>query len=175
MFLSTFRDLENDDLLHLFLFMLCVWFSGKQRKSAQESLAVEGCSLVDVRKNFKIRQKHRKLQCRPELSEQCRRKTDAMHTPARMRAHVSDDMSGRKRFFFSYSLCDSFALWCFVEKKTTNKLLGLKKLDSCSFLGTFHVQRTSAVINQAKFGDMQGFTCKIARHPTFMFSDTCRI
>ena len=33
MFLSTFGDLENDELLHLFLVMLFVLF-GKQRKSA---------------------------------------------------------------------------------------------------------------------------------------------
>ena len=49
-------------------------------------------------------QKHRKLQCKPELSEKCRPKTDAMDASAQMRACVSTDVSGRKRFFFSYSL-----------------------------------------------------------------------
>ena len=48
--------------------------------------------------------KKRKLQCKPELSEQCRRKTDAMDASARKRARVSADVSGRKRFLFSYSL-----------------------------------------------------------------------
>ena len=75
---------------------------------------------------------------------------------------------------FSFLIHSMTALLCgaLLRKKTTNKLLGLKKLDSCSFLGTFHVQRTSAVINQAKFGDMQDFTCKIARHPTFICVQT---
>ena len=104
-------------------------------------------------------QKHRKIQCRPELSEQCRHKTDAMDASARMRACVSAYVSGRKKFFFSYSLQQCFVAHCWKKKK----FLGLKKLDSCSFWGT------SAVINWGKFGDMQGFTCKIARHPTFLW------
>ena len=56
-----------------------------------------------------------------------------MDVSAWMRACVNANVSGRKTFFFEFLIhCDS-ALWCIVEKKQTNKLLGLKKLDSCSF------------------------------------------
>ena len=48
--------------------------------------------------------KTKKLQCRPELNKTYRRKTDPMDASARMRARISAKVSGRKRFFFSYSL-----------------------------------------------------------------------
>ena len=57
-------------------------------------------------------QKQRKPQCRPELSKQYRGKTDAMDVSARMRACVSAYVSGRKRFFFPYSLRQCFVVHC---------------------------------------------------------------
>ena len=53
-------------------------------------------------------QKQRKLQCRPELSEQCRRKTDAMDASAWMKAHVSANVSGSA----NVSLQQCFVVHC---------------------------------------------------------------
>ena len=66
-----------------------------------------------------------------ELSEQCRRKTDPMDTSAWIRAYVSADMSGRKQIFLF--LFTATALLCGALLEKTNKFLGLKNLDSCSF------------------------------------------
>ena len=48
------------------------------------------------------------VQCRPELGEQRTRKTDAMDTSPQMHQEGKD---------FSFVIhCDSFALWCIVDK-----------------------------------------------------------
>ena len=66
-----------------------------------------------------------------ELSEQCRRKTDPMDVSAWIRARVSTDVSGRKQIFLF--LFTATALLCGALLEKTNKFLGLKNLDSCSF------------------------------------------
>ena len=66
-----------------------------------------------------------------ELSEQYRRKTDPMDASAWIRARVSADVSGRIRIFLF--LFTATALLCDALLEKTNKFLGLKNLDSCSF------------------------------------------
>ena len=72
------------------------------------------------------------VQCRPELSEQCRCETDAMDASARMRVRVSADEGLRQlgRVWeekdFSFVIhCDSFALWRIVVKNKT--ILGFEE------------------------------------------------
>ena len=78
-------------------------------------------------------QKQRKLQCRPELSEQCRRKTDVMDASARMRACIHAKRV-RKEKIFLFLFTETVLCGALLKKnKQTNKFLGLKKLDSCSF------------------------------------------
>ena len=132
--LNTHQELylkENAHLRHLKTPLtytvhlpLCLSLSEKWRMNeclttfSMESLQLAG-NLLAVRCFRGVYlQKQRKLQCRPELSEQCRRKTDVMDASARMRACIRANVSGRKRFFFSYSLRQCFAVHCW---KKTNK------------------------------------------------------
>ena len=135
------------------------------KTSCMESVQLAGNLLAVCCFRGGYLQKHRKLQCRPELSEQCRRKTDTIDASARMTACVSTNISGRKRFFFFYSLQQCFVVHC--RKKTNKQILGFEEAWQLLILRNFS-WGTSAVINRAKFGDMQGFTCKITRHPTFL-------
>ena len=58
-------------------------------------------------------------------------KTDPMDVSAWIRARVSADVSGRKQIF--HFLFTATALLCGALLEKTNKFLGLKNLDSCSF------------------------------------------
>ena len=117
--LNTYQELylkENAHLRHLktpltyIYHSLCLSLSEKWRmteclkKSCMESLRLAGNLLAVCCFRGGYLHKHRKLQCMPELREQCRRKTDATDASARMRARISADVFGRKRFFFPYSL-----------------------------------------------------------------------
>ena len=66
--------------------------------------------------------------------------------------------------FLSFVIhCDSFALWWIVVKIKTNSWVWRSSIVAHS---KELFMRALAVINQAKFSDLQGFVCKIVWHPT---------
>ena len=113
----TSQTLEDSTNIHL---PLCLSLSENWRMteclktSSMESLQSAGNLLAVHCFRGVYLQKQSKLQYRPELSKKCRHKTDATDASARMR------VSGRKKFFFSHSLRQSFEVHCWKKKQTNS-------------------------------------------------------